>query len=194
MIAILGWSSLIWKPQDLPYEGDWKQGGPVLPLEFTRVKTARPLTLVLDPANGVACPTQFVWSSRTMLADAIKDLQERENASPKETGYIDLQQNLSSIQDYPEQINVDRIVRQWCQEQQIPAAIWTAIPPNFKEELGVEFSVEAAMQYFEQLPQPDQDSVVEYIQNTPSEITTPFRQKLEIVWQIGKNSFPDESL
>lgn len=151
MIAILGWSSLIWKAQDLPYKGSWQQGGPVMPLEFTRVRTARPLTLVLDPANGVDCPTQFVWSARTELADAIKDLQEREKASPEDIGYIDLQQNLSSIQVYPHQIDVDRIVRQWCQEQQIPAAIWTAIPPNFAESLGVEFSVEAAMHYFEQL-------------------------------------------
>ncbi|HEY9696258.1 MAG TPA: hypothetical protein V6D10_03285 [Trichocoleus sp.] len=182
MIAILGWSSLIWKPQDLPYEGFWEQGGPVLPLEFTRVKTARPLTLVLDPVNGVDCPTKFVWSSRSNLTDAIKDLQERENASPEETGYIDLQQNLSSIQDHPEQIDVDRIVRQWCYEQQIPAAIWTAIPPNFAEELGVEFSVETAMQYFEQLSKPEQDSVMEYVQNTPPEVMTPFRQRVEAVW------------
>lgn len=183
MIAILGWSSLIWKPQDLPCEGSWKQGGPVLPLEFTRVKTARPLTLVLDPVNGVDCPTQFVWSSRTNLADAIKDLQERENASPEETGYIDLQQNLSSIQDHPQQINVDRIVRQWCHKQQIPVAVWTAIPPNFTQELGVEFSVEAGMHYFEQLPESDQDSVTEYIQKTPPEITTPLRQHLETIWK-----------
>ncbi|MBD1867071.1 hypothetical protein H6F95_07085 [Cyanobacteria bacterium FACHB-471] len=182
MIAILGWSSLIWKPQDLPYEGTWQQGGPVLPLEFTRVKTARPLTLVLDPVNGADCPTQFVWSSRTNLADVIQDIQDRENASPEETGYIDLQQNLSSIEDYPEQVNVDRIVRQWCHKQQIPAAVWTAIPPNFTEELGVEFSVETAMQYLEQVPKSDQDSVVEYIQNTPPEITTPFRQHVETIW------------
>lgn len=182
MIAILSWGSLIWKPQGLPYEGGWNQGGPDLPLEFTRVNTARPLTLVLDPVNGVDCPTRFAWSSRTNLADAIKDLQSRENASLEETGYIDLQQNLSSIQDYPEQIDVDRIVRQWCHERQVTAAVWTAIPPNFKDELGVDFSVEAAMQYLEQFPKSDQNSVMEYIQNTPPEITTPFRDHLEARW------------
>lgn len=186
MIAILGWSSLIWKPQDLPYEGVWQQGGPILPLEFTRVKTARPLTLVLDPVNGANCPTQFVWSSRTRLSDAVKDLQERENASPPEIGYVDLQQNLRSIQDYPEQINVDRIVRQWCHKQQISAAVWTAIPPNFQTELGIEFSVEAAMQYLDPLSQSDRASVAEYVQNTPPEIITPFRQHIETVWKIGQ--------
>lgn len=181
MIAILGWGSLLWKPQGLPYKGSWQQGGPVLPLEFTRVKTARPLTLVLDPVDGVDCPTWFVWSARTRLTDAIEDLRHRENASPAEVGYIDLQQNLSSIQDYPQQIDIDRIVRQWCQQQQISAAVWTAIPPNFTEELGVGFSVEAAMQYFEQLAKAEQDSVLEYVRNTPSDIMTPLRQRIEAV-------------
>lgn len=184
MIAILSWSSLIWKPQDLPFMGSWKRGGPMLPLELTRVKTARPLTLVLDPGNGVDCPTHFTWSTRTQLEDVIQDIQEREGASPEEVGYVDLQQNLSSAQDYPEQINVDRVVRQWCYEQQIPAAVWTAIPPNFTQELGVEFSVAAAMRYFEQLSKAEQDSVLEYIQNTPSEITTPLRQEIEAACQL----------
>lgn len=186
MIAILAWSSLIWKPQDLPYSGSWKQGGPVLPLEFSRVKTARPLTLVLDPVHGAKCPTRFAWSSRTRLEDAIKDLQDRESASSEEIGYVDLQDNLSSIQVYPQQIDLDPIVRQWCNQHQARAAVWTAIPPNFTEELGTAFSVNAAMQYLEQLPEADQKSVLEYIQNTPADITTPFRQKIEAAWAIDR--------
>lgn len=184
MIAILGWSSLIWKPQDLPYQGNWQSGGPMLPMEFTRVKTVRPLTLVLDPVHGVACPTLFVWSSRTHLVDAIADLQEREGARLEEVGYVDLLHNQGSIQTYPQQINVDRTVRQWCRAHRIPAAVWTAIPPNFTEELGVQFSVEAAIQYLKQLTKAEQESVKEYIQNTPPVITTPFRQKVEAVWAM----------
>ncbi len=184
MIAILGWSSLIWKPQDLPYQGNWQVGGPLLPMEFTRVKTARPLTLVLDPVYGVNCPTLFVWSSRTHLADAIADLQEREGARPGEVGYVDLQRNQGSIQTYPQQINVDRAVRQWCHAHRIPAAIWTAIPPNFTEELGIQFSVEAAIQYLKQLTQAEQESVKEYIQNTPPVIKTPVRQQVEALWAM----------
>jgi hypothetical protein len=184
MIAILSWSSLIWKPQDLPYSGSWSKGGPILPLEFSRVKTARPLTLVLDPVNGANCPTRFAWSTRSNLGDAIKDLQERENAGDAEIGYVDLKQKCSSIQDYPEQIDVDVTVRQWCHEQQVPAAIWTAIPPNFTAELGIEFSVEAAIQYLKQQSKAEQDSVLEYVRNTPTEIMTPFRRQVEAIWSV----------
>ena len=188
MITILGWSSLIWKPQGLPCEGSWRQGGPILPLEFTRVRTARPLTLVLDPVNGVNCPTQFIRSSRSRLADAIADLQVREKAAPEEIGYIDLERNLSSIHVYPHQIDVSPMVQKWCQQQQVSAAIWTAIPPNFTEELGVDFSVDAATQYFGQLSHVEQESVMEYVHNTPPEIQTPFRQQVEAEWKLKINA------
>ena len=44
-IAILGWASLVWNPQQLPHKGDWKSGGPRLPIEFSRVSKDGRLTL-----------------------------------------------------------------------------------------------------------------------------------------------------
>lgn len=187
MIAILGWSSLIWKPQGLPCRGSWRQGGPVLPLEFTRVRTARPLTLVLDPVHGANCPTQFIWSIRNRLADAIADLQVREKAAPEEIGYVDLERNLSSTHVYPHQINISGIVQQWCQQEKVTTAVWTAIPPNFSEELKVDFSIDAAMQYFRKLSHTEQESVMEYVYKTPAEIQTPFRQRVEALWKTRIN-------
>ncbi len=40
-IAILGWGSLIWDRRDLQIAGDWQQGGPVLPIEFSRIYPTR---------------------------------------------------------------------------------------------------------------------------------------------------------
>jgi hypothetical protein len=36
-IAMLAWGSLIWNPRDLPISGEWRQAGPVLPIEFSRI-------------------------------------------------------------------------------------------------------------------------------------------------------------
>ena len=36
-IAILGWGSLVWDSRQLPHSGEWHTGGPVLPIEFSRV-------------------------------------------------------------------------------------------------------------------------------------------------------------
>jgi hypothetical protein len=184
MIAILAWSSLIWKPQNLPYKGFWKKGGPTLPLEFTRITEIRPLTLVLDPTSGVACPTWFAISSRDNLFDAIEDLKSREDAPDECIGYVDVEKNRSSLQEYPQQINIENIVRDWCNSNKIPAAIWTALPPNFTSLLGVDFSVDAAVNYLKDLPQKDQESALEYIRKTPDEISTPLRRRVAQEWSV----------
>lgn len=53
-IAILGWGSLIWDKRNLRLAGEWQVGGPVLPIEFSRVSGYGRLTLVIDPLHGVA--------------------------------------------------------------------------------------------------------------------------------------------
>ena len=35
-IAILGWGSLIWDPRDLQFDGQWRENGPLFPIEFSR--------------------------------------------------------------------------------------------------------------------------------------------------------------
>jgi nitroreductase len=61
-IACLGWGSLIWKPENLPIIGEWKNDGPMLPIEFSRESGGQRITLVicdnvarknlLDPVRG----------------------------------------------------------------------------------------------------------------------------------------------
>ena len=182
LIAILGWGSLIWKPQSLPYNRPWKEGGPSLPLEFSRITQERPLTVVLDPCDGVLCPTRFAFSPRTHLSAAIADLKQREGANEEHIGYVDVQHNHSSIQAYPHQIDVEDPIQQWCHQHQIAAAVWTAIPPNFSQCLGMEFSADAAVQYLKSLSLSQQQSTLEYIRNTPAEIDTPLRRRVEQEW------------
>ena len=35
-VAILGWGSLLWKPETLHNQGKWRSDGPWLPIEFAR--------------------------------------------------------------------------------------------------------------------------------------------------------------
>jgi hypothetical protein len=71
-IAILGWGSLIWEPRELETIGGWQMGGPVLPIEFSRVSNDGRLTLVVDEKNGVDVPTRYILSSRTDMAAQLK--------------------------------------------------------------------------------------------------------------------------
>lgn len=53
-VAILGWGSLIPNPGDLGNYGQFKQGGPILPVAFTRVSQDGRMTLVVDPKSDSA--------------------------------------------------------------------------------------------------------------------------------------------
>lgn len=182
-IAILGWGSLIWKPENLPIASEWKTGGAVLPLEFSRISDNRKLTIVLDPERGATCTTRFAFSDRSNLADAIEDLTAREQTVQEQIGFVDLPRHLSSISAYPHQVDVNALVRQWCDNYQIEAAIWTALKPNFQQKLGKPFAIEAAIDYLQQLPTDDRASAIDYFRQTPIEIDTPLRQAVtQLVW------------
>lgn len=93
-IAILGWGSLIWDKRDLPIVGDWQAGGPVLPIEFSRVSGDGRLTLVIDEQNGADVTTRYARSERVNLSEAVASLQKRENNPPKERiGFVNLVSN-----------------------------------------------------------------------------------------------------
>ena len=65
-IAILSWGSLIKTgvARGLQTASDFSEGGPILPIEFSRVSQAGEragcLTLVIDEQNGVNVPTRYV--------------------------------------------------------------------------------------------------------------------------------------
>lgn len=57
-IAILGWGSLLWRPESLAMTSAWNPDGPLLPLEFARLSGNNTLTLVIHPASP---PQQTYW-------------------------------------------------------------------------------------------------------------------------------------
>jgi len=46
-IAVIAWGSLVWDPRDLDIEPEWREDGPLLPVEFARFSGRERLTLVL---------------------------------------------------------------------------------------------------------------------------------------------------
>lgn len=181
-IAILGWGSLVWDPQDLPHYGPWRTGGPTLPIELSRVSRDCRLTLVIDFDAGDRCPTRFAESPRSDLADAVEDLRRREGAGCKHIGFYDQRGGASSQKPYPEQPDVFKVVSDWLREQDIDAAVWTALPSNFRHETGQDFSVGAGINYLRSLPTTSRENALTYIWNAPEEIDTPLRRRIDTEW------------
>ncbi len=176
-IAILGWGSLVWDKRDLPIVGNWQQGGPVLPIEFSRISSDGRLTLVIDERNGVDVMTRYAHSECANLNGAVESLKKSEETPTVERiGFVDLVSNTeraSSRLHHP--TACDRI-KAWAQAHNWEAIVWTALQSNFKEKVGEPFSADAAVRYLNHLTGESKRIALEYIQKAPQEVNTPFRR------------------
>jgi hypothetical protein len=186
--AILGWGSLIWDLENLtPHvRGGWSiGGGPVLPMEFTRVSAKRQqaLAVCLDAVHGVGCVTHAIASVRNEFGAVVADLARRERAPVERIGVVCLASghvNGSS----PE---VAEGVRQWCADGGWRGAVWTDLPSNFEDRLGEGFSVGRAMAYLRSLTGASLDEAVRYFENAPAATDTPLRRALsKDAWWCGE--------
>ncbi len=178
-IAIIGWGSLTWDPRDIPREGTWQNDGPVLPIEFSRISRDARLTLVVDTEHGTQIETMHVLSPRTSLQDVREGLRKREGTTGENIGWVDCIHDTASKNDAPRRADVQPVIKNWCRERGYDAAVWTALGSNFQAETGMEFSVDAALNYLEGLPKNVRKEALQYIRNAPDCVATPIRQKIK---------------
>ncbi len=177
-IAIIAWGSLIWDPRELPLDARWQNGGPRLPLEFSRVSKDGRLTLVIDHDHGAVVDTYYAASPRVDLRDAIADLVAREGTTAKRIGFVDSVRQAESAQERPEHALACAQVRSWLAATDFAAAIWTALGSNFESSIGRPFTVENAIGYLEALPVSAREQALDYLRNAPREVDTPLRRRL----------------
>jgi hypothetical protein len=180
-IVILGWGSLIYELCNLKknVQLPWQDGGPRLPIEFSRISESRnrALTLVIDPINGVIIPTQFIDSKRKDAKDAACDLRNREGTIICNIGIIDLK---NGYENYHNE-EIAKVVKLWLAEKGFRAAIWTDLPSNFKEISKIDFSIGAAIDHLNKLSKRGIEEAKAYIKNAPNYVDTPLRNKLKSI-------------
>ena len=177
-IAIIAWGSLVWDPRELPIDGTWQNGGPRLPLEFSRVSKDGRLTLVIDHDHGAVVDTYYAASPRVDLRDAITDLAAREGTSAKGIDVVDSIGEAESARERPEHAMVCAQVRSWLAATDFAAAIWTALDSNFESTIGRPFTIENAIGYLEALPVSARERALNYFRKSPHEVDTPLRRRL----------------
>jgi hypothetical protein len=177
-IAILGWGSLIWDQRDLPTLGVWQKGGPVLPIEFSRISSDRRLTLVIDEENGVPVQTRYAESGSGTLNQAIEDLRKREDTSKSMIGVASKTINNAKAGS--------DAVKAWDPDHKWDAVIWTGLPSNFEDKEHVPFTVENGLVYLSGLFGEKRAKALEYIDRAPEEVITPLRQALVEKGWVGR--------
>lgn len=121
-IVIVGWGSLIWNPGNLEAEGQWKNDGPILPIEFSRLSIDGRLTLVIDPKTvgsnrlpvnigGKDVKTLYILSNNTNLVAAIRNLRLREGTKAENIGYVNLKNKTFRIQQKNPQTGLHEVIK-----------------------------------------------------------------------------------
>ena len=174
-IAILGWGSLIWDQRELPTLGEWKKGGPVLPIEFSRISSDGRLTLVIDEENGVPVTTRYAQSASGDLGRAIEDLSQREGSPASRIGVVS-----QTIQNKRAGFET---IKAWAKTHKWDAVVWTGLHSNFKDERQVPFTVKNGLGYLKSLSGEKKAKAREYLERAPEEVQTPLRKAIgEIGW------------
>ena len=169
-IAILGWGSLIWNPQNLQFnvESSWILGGPVLPIEYSRISDNGRLTLVITK-EGTPNKTFFALSTNEDLKSAIENLRNREGTITKNIGYFIKKNRIF----FPENFDFKENILNWIEDKDIDAVIWTNIPERWKE------ICEDRINYLKSLDTEKKELAMDYIIKTPIEIKTKLRVEIE---------------
>ncbi len=175
-IAVLGWGSLIWNPQQLDVTGAFEIGGPPLPIEFTRVSGNGRLTLVIDERYGTACPTYYAVSGSKGLDEARENLRIREGMTHVNgVGYVDLRTGEVSARVKERHPHAIPVIANWAREKGFGAVIWTALASNFAEVTSRVYSIDEALAYLGELPSEKFALAARYIRMAPLQVQTPFR-------------------
>ena len=172
-IAILGWGSLIWKPDNLAYniETKWSTDGPVLPIEYSRISNDGRLTLVItDEGNEV--PTLYAISTFDSLEQSILNLAIREGSSIANIGFYEKTNKQFSPSNFKHQKSIEN----WIEKNSgIDAVIWTNLSENWKVKIRLQNRIE----YLLSLDAATSEIAEEYICKTPKQIKTQLRKEIE---------------
>ncbi len=187
--AILSWGSLIESgvQRGLRIVGEWRRGGPLLPIEFSRISQSgnreKCLTLVIDEENGCDVPTQYAISTFHNLDFTLINLRLVENIRlVHSVGYINLVKGTERgfAKQYTP-LSCERI-KEWARRHEVDAVVWTSLLPNFEKISGMPFTVDNAVRYVKALPEPYQSSARSYILKSPMEVLTPVKTILIRNW------------
>lgn len=179
-IACIGWGSLVWDPRTLPCAEEWRNDGPLLPVEFARESGDKPetrrITLVIcDGAQPV--PTCWTQLRADIIDDARKALavREYERASRQWTekyiGFCDLQTGAQSGREAA-------TIAAWAAAAGLRGAVWTDLPCGFRDKRKTMPSMDEVIAYLSSLDGPARDGAEEYVRRAPAQVATRYRQQI----------------
>jgi hypothetical protein len=167
-------------------EQAWRQDGPVLPIEFSRIsgwtKKVQYLSLVIDDHDGTPTRVRHALSNRATLADTISDLMAREGTPRDKIGFVDLRAGAA----HSRVPAVSETLKEWARTADLHAVVWTDLEPNFPKTLKRPFATSEALAFLESRQGESLALAREYVLKAPPEVDTPVRRLArESGWLAG---------
>ena len=197
-IACIGWGSLLWDPRSLPTAAPFRDDGPMLPIEFSRVAKDGRVTLVIDPE---AAPMQTFWCELTSktIDEAVSGLGQRERIAPARwSEWVAFARRSPFIEGEVESggyavPETRREIQRWLEVQSIDAVVWTALParrPN--GDFGWP-TTEELVEHLEGLTGEARSRAEEYIRRTPETIRSVRRARFEASFGWMQSALPSNT-
>lgn len=168
-IACIGWGSLIWDQRNLKVKGEWFNDGPKLPIEFARESGDGRITLVIEEKSEVVMTFWSIFITED-FDEALESLRSRERTNIRHIHHQLAQEETKS--------EIERIIKSWLIEKNLDCAIWTGLPPKFSDVENKVPTINEILEYIASLDELTLNKTKEYIQNTPQQISTNFRNSI----------------
>ena len=173
-IAVLGWGSLVWDPASLDLDGPWQTGGPILPLEFSRLTGDGRLVLCIDSGTGSPVTTRWAMSRRGTVAEVVVDLATRLRVPGERIGGC--VPAAGEVRTFHK--SVAPAIIAWAGDRGIDAVLWSDLPSNFKS-----FSIARGVAYLAKRdPEEAARARQEFVRAAPEEETLLRRALRENGW------------
>ena len=183
-IGCLAWGSLVWDPRTLPKAGGFREDGPRLPIEFSRVSLDGRVTLVIDPAAR-AIQTLWVPLAARSLEEAVVELGVREKIAPamrtKWVGRLKANDPTAAGGDGDTDGSHRAVIAAWLEDQSLDAVVWTALPSRGPDGEAKRPHFDLLLEHLKSLDGEARARAEEYIRRTPGTIRTAYRSRFEEV-------------
>jgi hypothetical protein len=179
-IGCLAWGSLLWDPRSLPRAGAFRDDGPRLPIEFSRVSSDGRVTLVIDPA---APEVTTWWAPLTVdsLEEAVARLGARERIDPSQWPRWVGRRSARDPEPDPggRADGIGRRVGRWLAASGLEAVVWTALPMRGPGGARARPDVETLVAHLRSLEGEARRRAEQYIRRAPARLETPNRRCFE---------------
>ena len=168
MVACIGWGSLLWDPQNLMVDGEWKGDGPLLPIEFARCSDNGRVTLVMVPSADQLVQTSWCRLNYSTLDEASEQLRIREGRTRR-----------SWIGRWPRATTTPTAISDWAAGKNLEGVVWTDIPPRWNGTVGAVPTADEVVAYLDGLEGDTRGLAEQYIREAPEFVRTPYRTIIE---------------